>query len=122
MLNPDGAALAMDIDPTNPKKAAVSLAYRSTIGMGVVFVALVTGLPAAWAIEDLRQPFVLYLSAVWVGLLCSTVLLLYLVAYHKDKPGWWDRVVTANLCLGGLAWFAFSSIAFTARLVQLTCP
>lgn len=108
----------MDFDPDNLKKTAASLAYQSSIGIGVVFVALLTGLPAAWEIEELRRPFVLYFAAVGTSLLCAIVLLLFMTV--RKEVSKWHRMVTANVCVAGLALFAFSSIAFACRLVELT--
>lgn len=107
----------LEYDPKNRDKTIVSLAYYCAVSIGVVFTALLTALPAAWQIAELRKPFAQYLSLVLIGLFSAVFSLLLMVTRKELTPR--SRKWHAYLYFSGLVIFAFASIWFTYSLVRL---
>ncbi|MGE4063733.1 MAG: hypothetical protein AB7E79_10240 [Rhodospirillaceae bacterium] len=108
----------MEIDPKNIKRTVPGIAYQSSIGIGVVFVALLTILPDAWESREIRKGFALYLLAVTVSLFFSFLIILAAMRVENESRS--TRLLMANIGLLGLFLFALSSIWFAAYLVLKT--
>lgn len=95
----------------------IDLLYKCSVGIGVVFVALVTTLPVVWENTELRVLYAEYLQGVTLSLFGATGLMM---AFTFRKDG--NRTAGKVLAYGslvGLVMFVFATIYFTWRVGRM---
>jgi len=100
----------------DPKVATINLLHKSCLGIGVVLVAILTTLPAAWAIEPLRGIYVWYLYAVSISLFAAIGLLVAVTFYKDVTARTREMLIYAGLI--GLLIFMVSTIIAAWRLTR----
>lgn len=111
-----GKGAEMKKSVADERVAILELLGKSSLGIGVVFVALITTLPAVWPIRELRGIYAWYLFAVVTSLF--PVIVMLVAATFQDEERRRSRLFMMYGGLVGLVIFSFSTIGAAWKVVQ----
>lgn len=102
-------------------KQVVDLLHKASVGIGVVFTALLTILPAAWEIESIRAIYARYFQAVGISLIASILLLLAFLS-RKELRGWSKWIGVYGGFFGLVIFAVATAIARVALVLAVKEP